>query len=105
MLLNGKGVLKISDMGLAKYFGSPNRLMSSKIVTLLVNFNYLKKQIHRNYRAPEVLFGSEHYSHKIDIWSVGCIMAELFCGRPVFQGMTEIDQLTKIFQIMGTPNV
>lgn len=44
MLLNGKGVLKISDMGLAKYFGSPNRLMSSKIVTLLVNFNYLKNK-------------------------------------------------------------
>lgn len=59
----------------------------------------------RAYRAPEILFGSDMYAHKIDIWSVGCIMAELFFGSPIFPGTSEIDQLIKIFQIIGTPDV
>ncbi|KAG8910462.1 Cyclin-dependent kinase catalytic subunit, partial [Tulasnella sp. 417] len=56
------------------------------------------------YRAPEVLLGSRHYSTAIDMWSVGCIMAEMIMqGTPLFPGDSEIDQIFRIFRIMGTP--
>src|SRR6266436_3696822 len=51
------------------------------------------------YRAPEVLLGSRHYSTAIDMWSVGCIFAEMVCkGIPLFPGDSEIDQIFKIFR-------
>ena len=51
------------------------------------------------YRAPEVLLGSRHYSTAIDMWSVGCIFAEMVCkGQPLFPGDSEIDQIFKIFR-------
>jgi len=57
------------------------------------------------YRAPEVLLGSRHYSTAIDMWSVGCIMAEMVNkGHALFPGDSEIDQIFKIFRILGTPN-
>ncbi|KAJ1876416.1 negative regulator of the PHO system, partial [Kickxella alabastrina] len=51
-----------------------------------------------------VLLGSRNYSNTIDIWSAGCIMAEMFTGRPLFAGSSNDDQLVKIFRIMGTPS-
>lgn len=57
------------------------------------------------YRSPELLFGANSYGAKVDIWSVGCIMAELFYGSPIFAGQSDIDQLIKIFQVLGTPSV
>ncbi|KAG4305011.1 hypothetical protein PORY_001686 [Pneumocystis oryctolagi] len=56
------------------------------------------------YRAPDVLLGSRTYSTSIDIWSAGCIMAEMYTGRPLFPGSNNDDQLLKIFRLMGTPN-
>ena len=57
------------------------------------------------YRAPEVLLGSRHYSTAIDMWSVGCIFAEMVLrGAPLFPGDSEIDQIFKIFRLLGTPN-
>jgi len=56
------------------------------------------------YRAPELLLGAEGYSPAIDIWSCGCIMAELLYGMPVFPGETEIDQLLRIYKLLGAPN-
>jgi cyclin-dependent kinase len=57
------------------------------------------------YRAPEVLLGSRHYSTAIDMWSVGCIFAEMAMqGAPLFPGDSEIDQIFRIFRILGTPN-
>ena len=53
------------------------------------------------YRAPEVLLGSRHYSTAIDMWSVGCIFAEMVCkGQPLFPGDSEIDQIFKIFRFV-----
>jgi cyclin-dependent kinase 2 len=57
------------------------------------------------YRAPEILLGSKTYSTPVDIWSIGCIFAEMLNHKPLFPGDSEIDQLYKIFQIMGTPGV
>lgn len=91
LLINNKGQLKLGDFGLARAFGIPVNTFSNEVVTLW-------------YRAPDVLLGSRAYSTSIDIWSTGCIMAEMFTGRPLFAGSTNDDQLQRIFRIMGTPN-
>jgi len=53
------------------------------------------------YRAPDVLMGSRKYSTPVDIWSVGCIFAEMANGRPLFAGTSEADQLDRIFKALG----
>uniref|UniRef100_H2ZTR1 mitogen-activated protein kinase n=1 Tax=Latimeria chalumnae TaxID=7897 RepID=H2ZTR1_LATCH len=57
----------------------------------------------RWYRAPEVILNWMHYSQTVDIWSVGCIMAEMLNGRTLFKGNDYLDQLTQIMKIMGVP--
>ena len=56
------------------------------------------------YRAPEILLGSNKYSCPVDIWSIGCIFAEMANKRPLFQGDSEIDQLFRIFRVLRTPS-
>ncbi|KAF9584730.1 cyclin-dependent serine/threonine protein kinase [Lunasporangiospora selenospora] len=90
LLINKKGDLKLADFGLARAFGIPVRSYSHEVVTLW-------------YRAPDVLMGSKQYSTSIDIWSAGCIFAEMTSGRPLFPGSSVQDQLLKIFKILGTP--
>lgn len=90
LLVNAKGVLKIGDFGLAKMYGSPNRINTHQVVT-------------RWYRAPELLFGAKQYGTCIDIWAVGCILAELLLRVPLFPGESDLDQLTKIFNVFGNP--
>jgi len=91
LLINRKGDLKLADFGLARAFGIPVRSYSHEVVTLW-------------YRAPDVLLGSRKYSTPIDIWSCGCIFAEMLTGKPLFPGKDTQDQLLRIFKIMGTPN-
>ena len=76
---------------MARAFGIPVRSYTNEVVTLW-------------YRAPDVLMGSRNYSTSVDIWSVGCIFAELLNGKPLFQGNSNSDQLRKIFKMMGTPS-
>lgn len=83
--------LKIADFGLARAFGIPVRTLTHEVVTLW-------------YRAPEILLGSHQYSTPVDVWSVGCIFAELVNQKPLFPGDSEIDELFKVFRFMGTPN-
>ncbi|XP_042025141.1 cyclin-dependent kinase G-2-like isoform X2 [Salvia splendens] len=91
LLLNNRGELKICDFGLARQYGSPLKPYTHLVVTLW-------------YRAPELLLGAKLYSTAIDMWSLGCIMAELLSKEPLFNGKTEVEQLDKIFRILGTPN-
>ncbi|EIN04441.1 Pkinase-domain-containing protein [Punctularia strigosozonata HHB-11173 SS5] len=92
LLIDSQHNLKLADFGLARAFGIPMRTYTHEVVTLW-------------YRAPEVLLGSRHYSTAIDMWSVGCIFAEMAMrGQPLFPGDSEIDQIFKIFRILGTPN-
>lgn len=56
------------------------------------------------YRAPDVLLGSRNYTTSIDLWSIGCIFAEMVSGRPLFPGKNNEDQLLRIFKLLGTPN-
>ncbi|CAJ0864041.1 4954_t:CDS:10 [Entrophospora sp. SA101] len=91
LLIKDNGnLLKLADFGLARAFGIPVTTFSNEVVTLW-------------YRSPDVLLGSRTYSTSIDIWSAGCIMAEMYTGRPLFPGTTNDDQLVKIFKTMGTP--
>ena len=83
-------VAKIADFGLARTFSLPSRAYTHEVVTLW-------------YRAPEILMGMETYSCAIDVWSLGCIFAELTSGCPPFRGDSEIDQMLKIFEVLGTP--
>ncbi|KAJ2300374.1 glycogen synthase kinase 3, partial [Coemansia sp. RSA 2706] len=57
----------------------------------------------RYYRAPELIFGATNYTGRIDIWSAGCVMAELMLGQPLFPGESGIDQLVEIIKVLGTP--
>ncbi|KAJ2389783.1 negative regulator of the PHO system [Coemansia sp. RSA 2603] len=91
LLINSRNQLKLGDFGLARAVGIPVNTFSNEVVTLW-------------YRAPDVLLGSRNYSNTIDIWSAGCIMAEMYTGRPLFAGSSNDDQLVKIFRILGTPS-
>ncbi|KAL2903595.1 Cyclin-dependent kinase G-2 [Bienertia sinuspersici] len=91
LLLNNQGDMKICDFGLARQYGSPLKPYTHLVVTLW-------------YRSPELLLGAKEYSTAIDMWSLGCIMAELLSKEPLFNGKSEFDQLDKIFRILGTPN-
>ncbi|CAD8208623.1 unnamed protein product [Paramecium octaurelia] len=90
-ILVQNGVAKLGDFGLAKPIGYPiNRTHTKEVQTLW-------------YRAPELLLGHFKYSPALDIFSLGCIFYEMLVGEALFKGNSEIDQLFKIFQFMGTP--
>ncbi|XP_022740674.1 probable serine/threonine-protein kinase At1g54610 [Durio zibethinus] len=92
LLIDRDGVLKIADFGLANTFNpKSNRPLTSRVVTLW-------------YRAPELLLGSTDYGVGIDLWSAGCLLAEMFVGRPIMPGRTEVEQLHRIFKLCGSPS-
>ncbi|KAG5842487.1 hypothetical protein ANANG_G00178140 [Anguilla anguilla] len=82
-------ILKLCDFGSAKQLvrGEPN-------------VSYICS---RYYRAPELIFGATDYTSNIDIWSAGCVLAELLLGQPIFPGDSGVDQLVEIIKVLGTP--
>ncbi|XP_029124678.1 probable serine/threonine-protein kinase At1g54610 isoform X2 [Cajanus cajan] len=92
LLIDNNGILKIADFGLASVF-DPNQTqpLTSRVVTLW-------------YRPPELLLGATHYGTAVDLWSTGCILAELYAGKPIMPGRTEVEQLHKIFKLCGSPS-
>jgi cyclin-dependent kinase len=90
LLITAAGELKLADFGLARGFRIPVRNKSHEVVTLW-------------YREPAVLMGSTKYGTAIDLWSTGCIFAEMACGRALFPGTSVPDELQRIFKILGTP--
>ncbi|KAL7751464.1 Cyclin-dependent kinase catalytic subunit [Sorochytrium milnesiophthora] len=91
LLIDSRGQLKLADFGLARAFNLPLRVYTHEVITLW-------------YRPPEVLLGSKMYSTGVDLWSVGCIFAEMMTRTPLLPGDSEIDQLFRIFRLRGTPN-
>ncbi|XP_020548290.1 probable serine/threonine-protein kinase At1g54610 isoform X3 [Sesamum indicum] len=91
LLIDNEGVLKIADFGLASFFDPEHKKpMTSRVVTLW-------------YRPPELLLGDTYYGVGVDLWSAGCILAELLAGKPILRGRTEVEQLHKIFKLCGSP--
>lgn len=90
-MIDSNGVLKIADFGLATSYDPDNRQpLTSRVVTLW-------------YRPPELLLGATEYGVAVDMWSTGCIVAELFAGKPIMTGRTEVEQIHKIFKLCGSP--
>ncbi|CBI20299.3 unnamed protein product, partial [Vitis vinifera] len=92
LLIDNSGILKIADFGLASFF-DPHQIqpLTSRVVTLW-------------YRPPELLLGATYYGTAVDLWSTGCILAELYAGKPIMPGRTEVEQLHKIFKLCGSPS-
>ena len=82
--------LKLGDFGLSREYEFPHRPYTQEVVTVW-------------YRAPELLMGSQQYGCPVDMWSAGCVMAEMATGMPLFPGDSEISTMFKVFEKLGTP--
>ena len=90
LLISKDNKLKITDFGLARGYGLPIKNFRNDVVSLW-------------YRAPDILLGNEEYERSVDMWSIGCIFAEMVNGSIIFKGFSEKEQVRKIFEILGTP--
>ncbi|KAJ1906316.1 kinase subunit of RNA polymerase II carboxy-terminal domain kinase I [Coemansia sp. IMI 209127] len=92
LLVNQHGQVKYVDFGLARSFHHTRmQEFTNRVITLW-------------YRPPELLLGTTVYGPEVDIWSLGCVLLEIFMKKPAFQGQNDIDQLEQIFKILGTPS-
>jgi glycogen synthase kinase 3 beta len=91
VLISATGEVKMADFGSAKVLDADH-----------VSMSYICS---RYYRAPELLMGATNYTTKIDIWSAGCILAEMLMGKPIFAGVDTQDQFVKIVLVLGTPSL
>nr|CDJ95189.1 Serine threonine protein kinase-related domain containing protein [Haemonchus contortus] len=90
LLVDEKGVIKVADFGLSRSINIPVRIYTHEIVTLW-------------YRSPEILLGAQRYAAAVDVWAIGCILAEIVLKTSLFKSDSEIDQLFQIFRLLGTP--
>ena len=91
ILMNNRGEIKLADFGMARFTGDPPPPALTQLVVTLW------------YRAPELLLGATTYDFAIDTWSLGCVFGELLTKDPLFQGSRELEQLLKIFDLLGPP--
>lgn len=89
LLIQNNSIVKISDFGLVR------EIRSAPPFTEYISTRW--------YRAPECVLRSRGYNYLVDIFALGCIMAELYMLRPLFPGNSELDQMNKICQVLGTP--
>ena len=92
LLYTSRGTIKIADFGMARWMPQPvsRAKLSPKVMTLW-------------YRAPEMLLGASTYGCAVDIWSLGCIFAELWHGKPLLPGKTDAEQISLMFKTLGAP--
>ena len=94
LLLNSECHMKVADFGLARSLDitDPDQqpLLTDYVAT-------------RWYRAPEILLGSNKYTKGVDMWSMGCILAEILLGKPVFPGTSTLNQLDRVMEVTGRP--
>jgi serine/threonine protein kinase len=91
VLINTIGVIKLCDFGLARVVPLSGQ-MSHQVAT-------------RWYRPPELLFASRSYDCSMDVWSAGAVLAEVCSLTPLFPGLNDIDQMFRVFEVLGSPNV
>jgi serine/threonine protein kinase len=92
LLLDQEGMLKICDFGLSRFFTLPLGKYSPEVISTW-------------YRPPELLMGERSYDLSSEMWSIGCIIAEMARGRPIAMGDSDIDQLQKFYAVLGTPTM
>ncbi|XP_025416765.1 cyclin-dependent kinase 20-like isoform X2 [Sipha flava] len=97
LLICSKGILKIADFSLSRLILANNDKQSGE------DLCYTGQVATRRYRAPELLFGSVHYNQSIDMWSVGCILAEMQLKTPLFAGDSDMEQIAIVVHYLGTP--
>lgn len=89
-LIGRDGSVKLTDFGLSRIYGSPERRYTNQVFA-------------RWYRPPELLYGSTCYGPGVDVWALGCVFAELLLRKPWFVGESDVEVLSKIFSALGTP--
>lgn len=95
LLINSECLIKIADFGLARSISQTEEkdtIMTEYVAT-------------RWYRAPEIVLGSNKYSKAVDMWSVGCILAELINGKALFPGKSSLNQIELILEVIGKPSI
>ena len=97
LLLNEECVLKVADFGLARTVKDAEKASAENSVLT----DYVAT---RWYRAPEIILGSTSYTKAVDMWALGCIIAEMFTGKPLLPGSSTIDQLERILDVCGKPS-
>jgi len=95
LLLNSECLVKVADFGLARSI----KIKEDDTTPILTDYVAT-----RWYRAPEILLGSTDYTEAVDVWSVGCIIGELYLGKAIFPGLSTINQLTRIMEYTGRPS-
>ena len=95
LLLNSECHVKVADFGLARSLDTKD----PDTIPLLTDYVAT-----RWYRAPEILLGSNKYTKGVDMWSMGCILAELLLGKPVFPGTSTLNQLDRVMELIGRPS-
>jgi mitogen-activated protein kinase 15 len=95
LLLNSECHVKVADFGLARSLD----IKETESQPLLTDYVAT-----RWYRAPEILLGSNKYTKGVDMWSMGCILAELLLGKPVFPGTSTLNQLDRVMELIGRPS-
>lgn len=95
ILLDSECLVKLADFGLARSIASVNQSVSEPIMTEYVATRW--------YRAPEILLGSSKYTKAVDMWSIGCILGELYAGKAIFSGNSTLNQVEKIIELLGKP--
>ena len=91
ILLNKDGECVLIDFGISRKLAKEGEKLTKNVIT-------------RWYRPPELLFGSQEYNESVDIWGLGCVLAELALQKPLFQADSDLNQICKIFEVTGNPN-
>ena len=103
-MISQSGRIKLADFGLARIYQSVSQSHNSEQENKIGERQYSHQVATRWYRSPELLYGSKTYDFTVDIWSAGAVIGELMLLRPLFPGNSDIDQMAKVFQVMGTPS-
>ena len=96
LLLNSECHVKVADFGLARSLDTKEPDQTPILTDYVAT---------RWYRAPEILLGSNKYTKGVDMWSLGCILAELLLGKPVFPGTSTLNQLDRVMEVIGRPTI
>ncbi|KAF7975517.1 hypothetical protein HWV62_9329 [Athelia sp. TMB] len=98
LLISNDGTLRIADFGLARAYDPTAGRSHGK------ERKYTNCVVTRWYRPPELLLGARQYGGEVDLWGIGCVLGEMFMRKPILPGVTDVDQLEKIWVLCGTPN-